>query len=456
MKKSETSSFSRRQFVKSASIAAIGAPVILNSPVFGRNSGSTASDKINLGWIGCGGMGTANLEACLSHPDVVLTAACDVWKERLDPVVEKYKKTCTGYSDYRDLLRHKGLDAVIISTPAHWHAIQAIEAAEAGLDIYLQKPMTMHVGESLAVRNAIRKNGVICQVGTQIHSTDHYRRMVELVQSGNLGHISTVRSFFVMNEAPDGIGLGNNTRNVPEGLNWDMWVGPARMQLFNPNLVKDAFYHCFWMDFSGGWTPGMAPHITDLPVWALDLGYPVETSAMGGRFVIKDDSDSYDNHEVIWRYPNLTMTWMQSSVNSHGFAFQGTEKSGLGYETGTRRRLGIYFHGSNGTLISDYSTHILIPEGGKMDGKSAPPASLPSSPGQELEWIECIKSRKQPLCNPEYHIKVDLPIQLSILSMKLGRSIRFDPETERIIGDDEAARLAIPEYRDPWRFPREY
>jgi hypothetical protein len=91
-----------------------------------------------------------------------------------------------------------------------------------------------------------------------------------------------------------------------------------------------------------------------------------------------------------------------------------------------------------------------------MDGKTAPQTSIPSSPGQELEWIECIKSRKQPLCNPEYHIKVDLPIQLSILSMKLGRSIRFDPETERIIGDDEAARLAVPEYRDPWRFPGEY
>jgi predicted dehydrogenase len=456
MKNSKNSTVSRRQFVKSASIAAIGAPVILHSPVFASPRSSAPSDKINLGWIGCGGMGKANLEACLTHPDVVLTAACDVWKERLDPVVEKYKKTCTGYTDYRDLLRHKGLDAVIISTPAHWHAIQAIEAAESGLDIYLQKPMTMHVAESIAVRNAVRKNGVICQVGTQIHSTDHYRRMVELVRSGNLGHISTVRTFFVMNEAPVGIGTGNNTRNVPAGLNWDMWVGPARMQLFNPNLVKDAFYHCFWMDFSGGWTPGMAPHITDLPIWALDLGYPVETSAMGGRFVLRDDGDAYDNHEVIWRYPNLTMTWMQSSVNSHGFAFQGTEKSGLGYETGTRRRLGMYFHGSNGTLISDYSTHLLVPEGDKMDGKTAPQASIPSSPGQELEWIECIKSRKQPLCNPEYHIKVDLPIQLSILSMKLGRSIRFDPETERIIGDDEAARLAVPEYRDPWRFPAEY
>ncbi len=446
----------RRQFVKISSMAAISAPIILKSSALSGKGISAPSDKINLGIIGCGGLGKANLKACLQHSDVVLTAACDVWKERLDPIVNAHKETCTGYTDFREMLQHKGLDAVIIATPAHWHAIQAIEAAEAGLDIYLQKPMTMHLGESLAVRNAVQKNDIICQIGTQIHAGDHYRRMVELVRSGNLGKIATVRTFFVMNEAPNGIGLGNDTRRIPKGLDWDMWVGPARMQSFNPNLVKDAFYHCFWMDFSGGWTPGMAPHITDLPVWALDLGYPTEISAMGGRYVISDDSDAYDNHEVIWKYPDLSMSWMQSSTNSHGWAFQGMDKSGVGYETGTGRRLGIYFHGSNGTLISDYNSHILIPEGDRMDGMKTPPQSIPSSPGQELEWLESIKSRKQPLCNPNYHIKVDVPIQLSILSMKLGRSIRFDPDREQIVGDPEAARLAIPEYRTPWRFPAEY
>ena len=172
------SPFSRRQFVKSMSVAAMAAPFTMNFSGLSAKGVSAPSDKINLGIIGCGGLGSANLNACVAHPDVVVTAACDVWKERLDPIVERFKKTCTGYTDYRELLRHKGLDAVIIATPAHWHAIQAIEAAEAGLDIYLQKPMTMHLGESLAVRNAIRKHKNICQVGTQIHSGDHYRRMV--------------------------------------------------------------------------------------------------------------------------------------------------------------------------------------------------------------------------------------------------------------------------------------
>ena len=437
---------SRRQFIKATSAAAIAGPMIIQSSALFGN-GTAPSGKINLGIIGCGGLGKENLKACAASPDVVVTAACDVWKERLDPVVEKHKGTCKGYTDFRELLQHKDLDAVIIATPAHWHAIMAIEAAKAGKDIYLQKPMTMHVGESIAVRNAVKKHNVICQVGTQIHAGENYRRVVELIRSGNLGEIGTVRTFNVMNESK-GIGLGNNTSNVPKGMDWDMWVGPARMQPFNPNLVKDAFYHGFWYDFSGGWTPGMAPHIIDLPIWALDLGYPTEVSATGGRFIIRDDGDAYDNHEVIMRYPNLTMTWMSSLTNSYGFDFSRGKE--------TRRRLGIYFHGVNGTLQTDYSNHLIMPEGNKMDGMQTPPVSIAPSPGHELEWLECIKSRKQPSCNPGYHVRVDLPIQLSTLSLKLGRSIRFDPETEKIMADEEASRLAIPEYRSPWKFPKEY
>jgi predicted dehydrogenase len=447
--------YSRREFIKTTATAAVVAPFIVKSSVVSGMGHVAPSDKINLGIIGCGGLGTENLKACASRENVVVTAACDVWKARLDKTLSKYPG-CKGYDNYRELLNHAGLDAVIIATPAHWHAIQAVEAAKAGKHIYLQKPMTMHLAESLAVRNAVRRHKVICQIGTQIHAGEHYRRMVELVRSGNLGHISTVRTFFVMNSAPDGIGSGQNTDNVPEGLNWNDWVGPARMQQFNPNLVKDAYYHGFWMDFSGGWTPGMAPHITDLPIWALNLDYPTEISSMGGRFVLKDDGDAYDNQEIIWRYPNLTMTWMFSSVNSHGWAFQNSDRSRVGYETDARRRLGIYFHGANGTLMTDYFSHILVPEGNRMDGKETPPQSIPSSPGQELEWLDCIKSGNQPLCNPEYHVKVDVPIVLSLLSMKLGRSIRFDPVKEKIVDDKEASRLAIPEYRAPYKFPKEY
>lgn len=440
-------SFSRRRFIKTAGAAAVAAPVIMQSSL-GSGKGVPASDRINLGIIGCGGLGNVSLNICSTQPGVVVTAACDVWKERLDPVIAKFKGSCTGYSDFREMLMHSDLDAVIIATPAHWHAIMAIAASEAGKDIYLQKPMTMHAGESLAVRNAVKKHNIICQVGTQIHASENYRRVVELVRSGNLGEIGSVRTFFVMNEAPNGIGSGNNSMHIPKGLDWDMWVGPARMQPFNPNLVKDAFYHCFWMDFSGGWTPGMAPHIIDLPVWALELGFPLEVSATGGRFILKDDGDVYDNHEVLIRYPKLNLTWMNSITNSYGFDFLRGQES--------RRRLGIYFHGVNGTLQTDYDNHLVLPEGNRMDGMPAPKQSIPSSPGHELEWLECIRSRRQPSCNPGYHVKIDIPVALSTLSLKLGRSIRFDPDSEKIIGDNEAVKLSVPEYRSPWKFPLEY
>jgi len=164
---------------------------------------------------------------------------------------------------------------------------------------------------------------------------------------------------------------------------------------------------------------------------------------------VKDDGDAYDHHEVLWRYPNLTMTWMMSLTNSFGFDLEGEQIRQV--------RVGAYFHGVNGTLYTDYLGNFkIVPEGDMLDGKEAPPKSIPPSPGHEREWLDCIKSRQQPGCNPDYHVKVDVPLILSVMSLKLGRSIRFDPVNEKIVGDREAARMAVPQYRDPWKFPQEY
>jgi predicted dehydrogenase len=202
------------------------------------------------------------------------------------------------------------------------------------------------------------------------------------------------------------------------------------------------------MAFSGGWMPGMAPHVIDLPIWALDLGFPLNTSSAGGRFIVKDDGDAYDHHEVLWQYPNLTLTWMSSLTNSYGFDLEG--------EPGSRQRLGAYFHGANGTLYADYHTLKVVPEGDKTKDLPAPAKSIPPSPGHEREWLDCIKSCRQPSCNPGYHLRVHVPVMLSLLWLKLGRSIRFDPATERIVDDAEATRLALPQYRAPWKFPEQY
>ncbi|MDD4872516.1 MAG: Gfo/Idh/MocA family oxidoreductase [Kiritimatiellae bacterium] len=471
----KSANLSRRDFLKkTAKVGAAGfvVPYIISASALGLENKPGANSRIQLGLIGCNGMGTGNLNNCAKEPDVVVMAACDVWKKRSDAIVAKHKDTCKPHSDFREVLQRKDIDAVIIATPPHWHALVAIMACEAGKDLYLQKPMTMHLGESVAVKNAVKKHNRICQVGTQIHASPNYRRVVELVQSGYLGKIGTIRTFNVMNQGEQGIGHDPNT-TVPEGLDWDFWCGPAPLRPYNSILATGSYHHPSFMDYSGGWTPGMAPHIIDLPVWALDLQYPIETTSAGGRFVIKDDGDAYDHHEVLWRYPKMTMTWMSSLTNSYGFDLHGRPEP--------MRRLGIYFHGVNGTMYANYGEHRIIPEGANFNefikpdvaarkqakdypnrimyncGELKPVSNtIPDSPGHEREWLNSIKSRQLPSCNPEYHCRVDIPIVLSLLSYKLGRTVRFDPKTLQIVGDKEAAKLAIPKYRSPWKFPKQY
>jgi predicted dehydrogenase len=467
---------SRRTFLGTAAkLGAVGfaVPNILPSDAYGANGNPGANGKIQLGLIGCNGMGRGNLNNAAKHPDVVVTGACDVYRSRCEAVAKQFKDTCKTYSDFRAILARKDVDAVIVATPPHWHTLVAIAAMEAGKDVYLQKPMTLSLGEDIAVRNAVKRTQRVCQVGTQIHASENYRRVVEMVRAGYLGKVSTVRTFNVMNQGPGGVGRQAPNTKVPDGLDWDFWCGPAPLIPFNSILFSGSYNHGSWMAYSGGWTPGMAPHIIDLPVWALDLKYPTEVSASGGRFVIQDDGDAYDNHEVLWRYPETTMTWMSSLTNSYGFDLHGRPVP--------ERRLGIYFHGHRATMWSNYNDHRIVPEGTAMNEFIKPEAvakkqakdypvralyniadlkpltdRIPPSPGQEFEWIECIKTRQQPSCTPDYHSRINVPIVLSLLSLKLGRTIRFDPATQKIIGDPEAAKLAVPQYRSPWKFPKQY
>jgi len=191
----------------------------------------------------------------------------------------------------------------------------------------------------------------------------------------------------------------------------------------------------------------MAPHIVDLPVWALGLGLPQRVFSAGGRFASNCDGDAPDTQEVTWQYPNMVMKWSMSTVNSFAFDFgRGTPA----------RRLGIYFHGGRGTMFCNYGMHEVVPEGKLLEDSEPPEPTVAPSPGHEREWLDAIKSRSTPSCSPDYHCSVDIPLVLANLSLKLGRAIDFDPNTEKIISDDQAARLSVPEYRDPWKFPAEY
>ena len=446
----KSNELSRRSFIRNTAVAgAAGAavPYFIPANALGRAGNTGANDKIQLGLIGAGGMGRGNLQNCTKHDDVAVIGICDVWKERREAAIAKHEGKPKPYNDYRELLDQKDIDAVIIASPPHWHALQAIDACAAGKDIYLQKPMTLHLAESLAVKGAVKKHERISQVGTQIHAGENYHTVVDHVRSGNLGKISVARTFNVLNQGEEGVGNQPNC-DPPEGLDWDLWVGPGPMRPCHPKIIQTSGTHSAFLDYSGGWTPCWAPHIIDLPVWALDLGLPTMISSSGGRYFCRDAGDAYDTQETICQYPGCTLTWMMSQVNAYGFDLRG--KGGLG------RKLGTYFHGVNGTLYANYGTHNVVPEGNRMKDAKEPEKATPDSPGQEREWLDCIRSRQQPSCNVFYHHKVNVPIVVGNLSLKLGRSIQYDPVTEKIVGDEEAARLAVPEYRDPWKFPKEY
>ena len=262
-------SASRRQFLQTAVTAGIAAPYFISASALGRAAQPAPSEHISLGIIGVNGMGQGNLQNCAAYPDVVVTAVCDVWQKRRDEVVQRHKATASGHHDYRELLDRKDVDAVIIATPPHWHALMAIQAAEAGKDIYLQKPMTMYPDETLAVRNAVNKHQRISQIGTQIHAGANYRRVVEWIQSGRLGPVSVVRTFNVMNQGASGVGRAPK-QAPPEGLDWDLWLGPGPQIPYNSILAESAYQHCSFWDYSGGWTLGMAPTSSICPCgpWA--------------------------------------------------------------------------------------------------------------------------------------------------------------------------------------------
>lgn len=454
-------SLSRRRFLGTAAAAGaagLAAPHLVPASCLAAPGQPGANDRIQLGLIGAGVMGTANLNTCAAYPDVEVTAICDPWKQKRDALAAKHPRAKT-YHDYRELLQQKNVDAVIIATPHHWHCRMAVDACEAGKDLYLQKPMSLHLAESRAIKNAVLKHKRVCQCGTQIHASENYRRVVEWVQSGRLGKVSLVRTFLMSNEGnpPHGLGFPPDT-DPPAGLDWDLWVGPAPMRKFNENIVKSGWSHTLFLDYGGGRTCGMANHILDLPFWALNLGFPTRVQSISAKHCVIDNTDAPDTHEVIWEFPNVVMTWMMSQVSSFGFNLQDVgryEKYGAKMD-GVQRRLGYFIHAAKATLYGDYTMHKIVPQVQELVGAKPPAKSIPPSPGHEREWLDCIRSRQEPSCGVTYSHKVNTANMLANLAMKVGREIRFDPATETIIGDPEAARRAVPEYRPPWKFPHEY
>jgi predicted dehydrogenase len=395
-----------------------------------------ANDKVVLGFIGVGGMGTGLLKIFKAFPDVEVAAVCDVYEPHRLQARSIAGDRTSVYKDFREVLDRKDVDAVVIATPDHWHAIPTILACQAGKDVYCEKPLSYRIAEGRAMVEAARKAKRITQMGNLIHAGENYHRVVEIVRSGVLGTISKTRVWM----AADRRGLGNPPDgDPPAGCDSNFWLGPAPKRPFNPN--RFTFNWRYFWDYGGGILCDFCCHIVDPIHWAMEVDAPETVVATGGRYALQDNAETPDTLEVVYHYANgdkgFDMVWSQTDASSHGF--EG-------------RKLGILFQGTEATLVADYNTFQLYAENGaKID---LPPPSLPRSPGHHREWIDGIKSRNECSCRFEYGHRLTTVGHLGNMALWTGEKLRWDGKAERVTNHAEANQhLSRTHYRAPWALP---
>jgi len=399
------------------------------------------SDRIVMGAIGVGSQGTGNMKSFLRQPDVQVVAVCDVdqaHRDRAKQIVdEQYENSdCTTYLDFRELIDRGDLDAVSIAVPDHWHAIPAITAARAGLDIYGEKPLARSIREGRAICDAVHRYGRVWQTGSWQRSRDNFRRACELVRNGRLGKIHKVEVGL-----PTGRTLGPQPElPVPDGLDWDFWLGPAPWvpyRDFSGNSSsgdsKRRSPHWNWrwiMDYSGGQLTDWAGHHIDIAHWGLDLDYtgPVEIEGKGDF-----PTDGLWNVPPTYRFRCKYATGLDMVVADDHQVGRGTKWFGeKGWIQVNRRSL------------ESEPASILQQVIGPGEIK------LYESRDHHRNFLDCVKSRQMTIAPVEVaHRSISVGL-LGEIAMLTGRKIRWNPETEEIIGDPGASALLGRAYREPW------
>jgi predicted dehydrogenase len=432
-------SITRRDFVKDSTLTAIGTSLALSTgPLAKKVLG--ANDKIVVGVIGCGSQGRWNMRDFLRQPDVQIAAVCDVYEANLNEAREMTDGKAATFKDFRKLLERKDLDAVIIATPDHWHAMPAIYACDAGKDVYVEKPLSHTIQEGRKMVDAARRNKRVVQMGTQQRSGQHFQKAVEIVRSGKLGKVVFVRTWNYSNELPQGIGNPPDTDPLP-GLDWDMWLGPAPYVHYNRNRCLGNF-RWFW-DYAGGKITDWGTHLIDVVHWAMDVDAPNTVYAAGGKYCIPDNRETPDNLEVTYEYPGFMMNYSNRIVNGYGI---------------DGRSYGIQFQGTQGTLFVDRAGFEFTPELQRVGDESAPPAEKPfkgeGSP-QHLphvrNFLDCVKSRQAPASEIEIGHRSTTASLLGNISLKVKQKIVWDAKKEQIVGNADAEAFLTKQYRSPWK-----
>jgi predicted dehydrogenase len=395
------------------------------------------NDQIVLGMIGVGSQGTDRLKGFLSLPDVRIGAICDVDRDHLHraiAIVEKEKGyKPASFTDFRRVLDVKELDAVSVVTPDHWHAIPTVMAFQAGKDVFVEKPLSYSVAEGRAMADASLNHQRVSQMGNHIHN-DHsnYRRVVEIVKSGKLGKITRVHAWKTspMQNVPV-----RNPPDVPPGLDYDMWLGPAPRRPYDP-LRSHGSYRHFW-DYSGGTFIDFWCHITDVAFWAMDFAAPKKISSVGGRFFLTDTTETADTQEAILEFPNVLYIFSFRPSPLTGFEHMG--------------HIGCVFEGTDASLVTNYETHEVWSRGKKVQDFPRPALTIPDSPGHLREFVDAVKSRNfDTTCNIRYGHQLTKFGLLANISYRTGRRLEWDDASERIVGDKESAKYLTRSFRRPW------
>ena len=450
----------RREFLRNLTILTAGVTLTAN-----RVSG--ANERLNLGFIGLGNRGDQVLDAFLAHSDAQVTAVCDLYQPYMDfafkKISEKHGNIPKQFKDYRKLLEQKDIDAVVICTPDHWHALQTIHAAQAGKDVYVEKPLSLTIHEGRQMVKAIEKYNRICQVGIHRRSVPVCAEAAELVRSGYIGKVTVARSFHIQNEWPKGIGNPPNSE-PPADLNWDEWLGPAPKVPYNKNRT---FYRFRWFyDYSGGQVTNFGVHYIDFIHWAIGIDMPEAVTAIGGKFAgIDDNREIPDTLEVIWKYPNdVLVTFSQFNATAAQWSLPGCEVEIRGTK-GT-----LYLFGDGYEIVPDVIKVKEFPartplnrdldreyrEGAKpvIEGKKVRGKSTADTTYHARNFIDCVKSRKKPNCDIMTGHRSTTATLIANIALKTNSLLKWDGKSERFTNNDEANKYLSNKYRSPYSLPQ--
>lgn len=418
-----------------------------------------ANDRIRLGFIGLGNRGDQVLDAFLTHPDCEVAAICDIHQPYLDFAAQKIGGAPKQFADYRRLLELKDLDAVVINTPDHWHALQMIQACEAGKDVYVEKPLSLRVAEGRRMVQAAGKHQRVVQVGIHRSSVPWCQEAAALVRGGALGKITVARAFHIQNEWPNGIGNPADGE-PPSGFDWEAWMGPAPKVPFNKNRT---FYRFRWFyDYSGGQVTNFGVHYMDFIHSALGQDAPLAVTAMGGRFAgMKDNRQVPDTLEAIWHYPGDTLvTFSQFNATAAPWSVPGCEVELRGTK-GT-----LYLFGNGYEIIPDRISEDEFPartpltrkEDGqyRKDGvaqieavKFKAPVSSSDTTFHARNFLDCMRSRAKCNCDIERGHRSTSATLLANISYQTKSQLEWDGKAERITNNEAANKLLDCEYRIP-------